>query len=56
MTIKSRKMISEGHVVQIAEMRNAYTILVGNPEKRGQFGDVCIGTSKDNIKRDQAEL
>jgi hypothetical protein len=50
-------MISEWHVSQIADMRNAYKISVGNPEKkRGQFGDVYIGTSKDNIKIDQVEL
>jgi hypothetical protein len=32
-TIKSRRMRWEGHVARIGEMRNAYKVLVENPER-----------------------
>jgi hypothetical protein len=32
--MKSRRMRWAGHVARMGEMRNAYTILVGNPEGR----------------------
>jgi hypothetical protein len=32
--IKSRRIRLAGHVVRIGEKRNAYRILVGNPEEK----------------------
>jgi hypothetical protein len=37
-TIKSRRMRWAGHVARIGEKRNAYRILVGNPEGRRPLG------------------
>jgi hypothetical protein len=36
--IKSRRMRGAGHVARVGEMRNAYNILVGEPEGKGQLG------------------
>jgi hypothetical protein len=52
--IKSRRMRWAGHVAQLGEMRNAYRILVGNPE-----GKRPLGRSRrrwvDSIKMDLRE-
>jgi hypothetical protein len=32
--VKSRRMIWEGHVARIEKKRNAYRLLVGNPDER----------------------
>jgi hypothetical protein len=52
--IKSRRMKWAGHVARIGEKRNAYRILVGNPE-----GKRPLGRPKrrgvDNIKMDLRE-
>jgi hypothetical protein len=37
--IKSRRMRWAGHVTRMGEIRNAYVILVGNPERRDQLED-----------------
>jgi hypothetical protein len=53
--IKSRRMRWAGHVARMGEMRNAYRILVGNPE-----GKRTLGRPKrrwvDNIKMDLREI
>jgi hypothetical protein len=53
--IKSRRMRWEGHVARMGEKRNAYRILVGNPE-----GKRSLGRPKrrwvDNIKVDLTEI
>jgi hypothetical protein len=36
--IKSRRMKWAGHVAGMGEMRNAYRILVGKPEKKRPLG------------------
>jgi hypothetical protein len=36
--IKSRRLREMGHVARIGEMRNAYNILVGNPEGKRPLG------------------
>jgi hypothetical protein len=36
--IKSRRMRWEGNVARIGEKRNAYRILVGNPEEKRPVG------------------
>jgi hypothetical protein len=41
--IKSRRMRWEGHVARMEERRNAYRILVGNPEGRNQWENQDIG-------------
>jgi hypothetical protein len=38
MIIKSRRMKWAGHVARIVEKRNAYRILVGNPEGKRPLG------------------
>jgi hypothetical protein len=35
--VKSRRMRWAGHVARIGEMRNAYGILVGRPERKRQL-------------------
>jgi hypothetical protein len=35
--IKSRRMILADHVARMGEIRNAYNILVGKPEVKGQL-------------------
>jgi hypothetical protein len=37
--IKSRRMRWAGHVARMRERRNAYKILVGNPEGRSHWED-----------------
>jgi hypothetical protein len=53
--IKSRRMRWAGHVARMGENRNAYRILVGNPE-----GSRPLGRPKhrwvDNIKMDLREI
>jgi ribosomal protein S16 len=42
--IKSRRMRWAGHVARMGEKRNAYRILVGNPEKkRDHWEDEDVG-------------
>jgi len=36
--IKSRRMLWEGHVAGMGEMRNAYSILVGKPDGKRPLG------------------
>jgi hypothetical protein len=36
--IKSRKMICAGHVARMGDMRNAYKILIGKPERNKKIG------------------
>jgi hypothetical protein len=38
MIIKSRTMRRVGHGVYMREMRNAYKILAGKPERKSPFG------------------
>jgi hypothetical protein len=40
--IKSRRMRWAGHVARMGELRNAYRILVGNPEGRPRVGGWTI--------------
>jgi hypothetical protein len=37
--IKSRRMRWAGHVARMGEKRNAYRILVGNPEEKDHWED-----------------
>jgi hypothetical protein len=49
--IMSRRMRWAGHVASIREKRNAYSILVGNPEEKRPLGTPrCMWV--DNIKLD----
>jgi hypothetical protein len=53
--IKSRRMRWAGHVARMGEKRNAYRILVGNPEGKRPLGRPrrrCV----DNIKMDLIEI
>jgi hypothetical protein len=53
--VKSRRMILAGHVARLGEKRNAYRILVGNPEGKKPLGRPrlrCVG----NIKQDLREI
>jgi hypothetical protein len=53
--IKSRRMSWTGHVAGMWEKRNAYRILVGNPEGRRPLGrSRCRWV--DNIKMDLREI
>jgi hypothetical protein len=47
--IKSRRMGWAGHVARIAQKRNAYRILVGNPEGKRPLGRPRRRL-RDNIK------
>jgi hypothetical protein len=53
--IKSRRMRSAGHVARIREKRDAYRLLVGNPE-----GNRPLGRPRrrwvDNIRMDLGEV
>jgi hypothetical protein len=53
--IKSRRMKWAGHVARMGEKRNAYRLLVGNPE-----GKRLLGRARhkwvDNIKMDLLEI
>jgi hypothetical protein len=52
--IKSRRMRWAGHVARMGETRNAYRILVGNPEGKGPIGRPRRRWV-DNIKMDLKE-
>jgi hypothetical protein len=41
--IKSRRMSWSWHVARMTEKRNAYRILVGNPEERDHYEDIHVG-------------
>jgi hypothetical protein len=49
--IKSMRMNGQGHVARMGEKRNAYRILVGEPEGKGTLGR-SRRRSVDNIKMD----
>jgi hypothetical protein len=52
--IKSRRMRWAGHVARMGEKKNAYWILVGNPEGKRPLGSLrCMWV--DNIKIDLRE-
>jgi hypothetical protein len=53
--IKSRRMRSAGHVARMWEKRNAYRILVGNPEGKSPLG-IPRRRWVDNIKVDLREI
>jgi hypothetical protein len=53
--IKSRRMRWTGHVARIGEKRNAYGILVGNPEGKRPLGRPCRRWV-DNNKMDLREI
>jgi hypothetical protein len=53
--IKSRRMRWEGIVERIAEMRNAYSILIGKPGGKKLLGRSRRGW-EDNIKMDLREI
>jgi hypothetical protein len=53
--IKSRRMRWAGHVARMGEKRNAYSILVGNPEGKRPLGRP-IHRWVDNIKMDLREI
>ena len=40
--IKSRRMRWAGHVARMGEERGVYTVLVGKPEGRNQWGDLGV--------------
>jgi hypothetical protein len=52
--IKSRMMRWAGHVARMGEKRNAYRILVGNPEGKRPLG-IPRRRWVDNIKMDLKE-
>jgi hypothetical protein len=53
--IKSKRMRWEGHVARMGEKRNAYRILVGNPEGNRPLGRPSC-KYVDNIKMDLREI
>jgi hypothetical protein len=53
--IKSRRMRWAGHVARMGKKRNAYRILVGNPEGKSPRGR-WVGRWVDNIKMDLREI
>jgi hypothetical protein len=53
--IKSRRMRWAGHVARIGEKRNAYRLLVGNPEEKRPLGRPRRRWV-DNIKMDPGEV
>jgi hypothetical protein len=53
--IKSRRMRWAGHVVQMGEKRNAYTILVGKSEGKRSLGRPRRRW-EDNNKMDHREI
>jgi hypothetical protein len=53
--IKSRRMRWAGHVARMREKRNAYRILVGNPEGKRPLGR-HRRRCEDNIKMDLREM
>jgi hypothetical protein len=52
--IKSRRVRWEGHVACMGEMRSAYIILVGKPERKNYLED--RHKWKDNIRIDLREI
>jgi hypothetical protein len=52
--IKSRRMRWAGHVARMREKRNAYRLLVGNPEGERLLGTRCRWV--DNIRMDLGEV
>jgi hypothetical protein len=53
--INSRKMIWAGHVARLGEMRNAYKVLVGKPERKRPLGRPRRAR-KNNIRMDLWEM
>jgi len=53
--INSRRMRLAGYVARMGEMRNAYNILVGNPEEKRPLGRPRRRW-EDNIKMDLREI
>jgi hypothetical protein len=53
--IKSRRIRWAGHVTRMGETRNAYRLLVGKPEGKGQLGRPRRRWA-DNIKMDLVEV
>jgi hypothetical protein len=53
--MKSRWMRWAGHVARMWEKRNAYSILVGKPERKRSLGRPRC-TWEDNIKMDLGEI
>jgi hypothetical protein len=53
--IKPRRMRSAGHVARMGEKRNAYRILVGNPDGKRPLGRPTRRWV-DNIKMDLREI
>jgi hypothetical protein len=53
--IKSRRMRWAGHVARIGEKRNAYRLLVGNPEGKRQLGRPRHRWV-DNIRKDLGDV
>jgi hypothetical protein len=53
--IKSRRMRWAGHVARIGETRNAYRLLVGNPEEKRPLG-TARHRWMDNIRMDLGEV
>jgi hypothetical protein len=53
--IKPRRMRWEGHVASMEEMRNAYSILVGKPERKRPLGRPR-SVWEDNIIMDLWEI
>jgi hypothetical protein len=53
--IKSRRMRWAGHIARMGEKRNAYNILVGNPEGKRPLGR-SRPRCEDNIKMDLKEI
>jgi hypothetical protein len=52
---KLRRMRREGHVGRMGEKRNAYSILVGKPERKRPLGRPR-SRQVDNIKMDLREI
>jgi hypothetical protein len=53
--MKSRRMIWTGHIARMREKRNAYRILVGNPDGKRLLGRPRLWWV-DNIKVDVREV
>jgi hypothetical protein len=54
--IKSRRMRWAGHVARMREKRNAYRVLVGNPEGKRALGRLrhrCVNNITTALKRDR---
>jgi hypothetical protein len=55
MVMKSRKMRWAGHIACMGKMRNAYKILVGEPERKVPLGRPRC-RREDNIRMDLREV